>query len=218
MRHIDPSVGWDDPAYTQPPVEEGARPGRQMARLYVGLTILLACVYLWAIAVPGLRFFAWAASIAGLAVIGLIWLVLVGVVAVRLARGGGRKASIRRPLLVSLVVAPVVALLLWGARVGDLPLRIRVELSRGELTEYAESLLVDGRPDVVTPESVGGFPLRSVEVRSGAVLLHDLDGALFDTAGLLYIPEGSPEDVSGAMESPHFRSLGGGWWAFTTSW
>lgn len=216
MRHVDPTVGWDDPAFTRPPVEDGLRPGWQLAWLYLGTTLVLAGVYLWSIAVPGLRFFAWAASVAGLAVMGLLWSVLLVVAVVRTARKGGRKVT--RPLAASLAVVPIVAILLLGARLVDAPLRLRVELSRGELTEYAESLLAEGRPDVVTPESVAGFPLSSVVVRDGAVFLYDIDGSLFDDAGLLYLPEGQPSDVAASMESPHFRPLGDGWWAFTASW
>ncbi len=216
MRHVDPSVGWDDPAFTQPPVDDNVRPGWQLAWVYLGLTAVLAVVYLWSIAVPGLRFFAWAASVIGLAVVGLIWIGLVAVALLRAFRK--RTRSMTRPLATCLVVIPVVAVVLLGARLVDAPLRLRVELSRGQLTDYAESLLEQGRPEVVTPESVAGFPLSSVEVRDGGVFLYDLDGALFDDAGLLYLPEGQPSDVVGTMEAPHFRPLGGGWWAFTASW
>ena len=184
--------------------------------MYLGTTVVLASVYLWSIAVPGLRFFAWAASLAGLALMGFVWIVLGVVAAVRTVRKGARKVTL--PLVTSLAVVPIVAVLLLGARLLDAPLRLRVELSRGQLTDYAESLLAEGRPDVVTPESIAGFPLSSVVVRDGAVFLYDIDGALFDDAGLLYLPEGQPSDVAGPMESPSFRSLGGGWWSFTASW
>lgn len=52
------------------------------------------------------------------------------------------------------------------------------------------------------PSSIAGFPLSSVVVHDGAVFLYDIDGALFDDAGLLYLPEGQPSDVAGPMESP----------------
>lgn len=216
MRHVDPSVGWDDPAFTQPPVDDGVRTGWQLAWLYLGTTIVLAAVYLWSIAVPGLRFFAWAASLAGLSLVGFVWIVLGLLALTRLVRKGARKVT--RPLVTSLAVVPMVAILLLGARLIDAPLRLRVELSRGQLTDYAESRLSEGRPDVVTPESIAGFALSSVVVRDGAVFLYDTDGSLFDDAGLLYLPDGQPADVSASMESPYFRPLGGGWWAFTASW
>lgn len=42
--------------------------------------------------------------------------------------------------------------------------------------------------------------------------------ALFDEAGFAYLPDGPTAEVQQSLESPTFRSLGGGWYAFTARW
>jgi hypothetical protein len=50
------------------------------------------------------------------------------------------------------------------------------------------------------------------------LIIFDRDGAFMDDAGFAYLPNGEFPPGNGAFESPDFRALGGGWYAFTSSW
>ncbi len=61
--------------------------------------------------------------------------------------------------------------------------------------------------------------MTSVWRVEGGVIFYDKVGSLFDDAGFAYLADGpSTELENGLFENPQFRSLGGGWYAWTASW
>ena len=231
MQHVDDSAAWDDPAYTQPPVSDRSRATRWLPVAYVVFTAVVALLYLWSISVPGVRWMAWMASFWGIALVVLVWVVAASVTLVRLLRGTTRSVGWY------LLAVPAIGLVVLAARVTEAPLRLRFEPARAEFTEYAEQVLADAdgvevtdpesitgddpawnvvNPDV--PLSIGGFRLSRARVVPEGVVIFDSNGALFDDAGFAYLPDGEFPAGDGSFESPDFRSLGGGWYAFTSSW
>lgn len=231
MQHVDPTIGWDDPAYTQPFEEQRSRPGGRFGVAYVGFTCVVAVLYLWAISVPGVRFLPWLAAVYGAGLIVVVWVVAAVVTLVGLARGTNRR--IGRYLL----TVPLIALVMLAAGITEAPLRVRFEPARSDFTEFAQQALaaaegVEGadlesmtgadpawnalNPEV--PLAIGGFPLRRARVFPEGLVIFDRQGALFDDAGFAYLPDGEFPPGDGSFESPDFRSLGGDWYAFTSSW
>lgn len=79
----------------------------------------------------------------------------------------------------------------------------------------------DSGYDLIHPEvpnSIGGFSLSRATVEPEGLVIFDKEGAFFDDAGFAYLPDGKFPPGNGSFESPRFRSLGGGWYAFTSSW
>ena len=231
MQHVDPGVGWDDPDYTRPPSTERRDPARWLPAVYVTFTVAVSVVYLWSISVPGVRFLPWMASLWCLALIGVGWIVLAALAVSRVARGGPR----RIPWYVVAVL--VIGIVVVVARLTDAPLRLRFEPARSAFTEFAQQALAEAEgvptddvdsmtiddprwnvlhPDV--PLSLGGFQLRSAMVLPEGLVIFDREGAFLDDAGFAYLPAGELPAGDGSFESPDFRSLGGGWYAFTSSW
>lgn len=233
MQHTDPSVGWDDPEYTSPPAGEAWSGSRQLVGAYLVFTVAASAVFLWSITVPGMRFLAGMVSLFALALVIVVWIVAAAVTLVRLLAGRTRRAGWFL-LLVPLIGAVVLVLYLT-----DVPVRLAFEPSRGEFTVLAEQLLAaadsaaqDGAtPDITdedpqwdlvnpeVPERIGRFELwDTARVVPEGVLIFERNGAGFDDAGFAYLPEGRFPPGDGSFESPDFRSLGGGWYAFTSSW
>jgi hypothetical protein len=231
VQHVDPTVGWDDPDYTRPPVPDRPRSLRWLAVAYVVFAAAVSLLHLWSISVPGVRWLAWMASFWGIAVVAVVWMVAGVVTLVRLVRGTTRRIGWY------LLAVPAIGLVVLVCRVTEAPLRVRFEPAREEFTAYAEQVLADAEgvevtdPDSVTgddpawnvvnpdvPLSIGGFRLSRARVLPQGVVIFDANGALFDDAGFAYLPDGSFPAGDGSFESPDFRSLGGGWYAFTSSW
>jgi hypothetical protein len=177
------------------------------------------------------RFLLWMPSLWLLAAIAVGWLVMVTIALTRLLRGSRHRVGWH------LVAVPLIGVVVVAARVTDAPLRVRFEPARAEFTEFAEQALADAEgvpfgdaesmrisdpafnllnPDV--PLSIGGFRLRGARVLPEGVVIFDRTGALFDDAGFAYLPDGEFPAGDGSFESPSFRSLGGDWYAFTSSW
>ena len=68
------------------------------------------------------------------------------------------------------------------------------------------------------PDRLGSFSVSHVRVVPEGLLIFDGDGAGFDDAGFAHLPDGDLPKGDGAFESPDFRALGGGWYAFTSRW
>lgn len=66
---------------------------------------------------------------------------------------------------------------------------------------------------------LGLYQVTSVWRVEAGVLFYEKTGALSDDAGFAYLPDGpSPDVENGLFESPRFRRLGEGWYAWTASW
>ncbi|MGI8686105.1 MAG: hypothetical protein ACR2MO_13635 [Acidimicrobiales bacterium] len=66
---------------------------------------------------------------------------------------------------------------------------------------------------------LGSFEITHIDKVDNGLLFYEQTGNLFDDAGFAYLPAGPTPDLeSGGFESPQFRSLGGGWYAWTASW
>ena len=129
------------------------------------------------------------------------------------------------------LVAPVLVVVAGGLIALDVPVRVGFAISRAEMQAVADRVLdarmpeggpsdgldadldhvdVQGRYGLYTITHVRGFP--------NGVVLFESNGAFFDDAGFAYFPDGNLPDGDGSFESPDFRALGGGWYAFTSSW
>lgn len=222
MQHTDPSVGWDDPEYTSPPVGESWSGSRQLVGAYLVFTVVVSLLYLWSISVPGIRFLPGMVSLFGMALVVVVWIVAAAVTLVRLVAGRTRRAGWY------LLVVPLIGLVVVVLHLTDVPVRVAFEPSREEFTELAQQLLADDITDEdpqwdlvnpTVPERIGMFSLwDTARVLPEGVLLFERQGAGFDDAGFAYLPDGRLPAGDGSFESPDFRSLGGGWYAFTSSW
>ena len=228
MQHAHPGVRWDDDAYTVPPGGAWVV-GRALAALYVAVALMAGVSWIWATAVPGVRWFGALASICAFLAIGAIWIVCAGITVWRVATKRARRPGWY------LFVVPAICLGLIVATVLSLPLRGRFEFVRSDFDAYAQGVLqaaegvdrsaamtsADGgyellHPDV--PDSIGGFPLQNASIVPEGLIIFDTEGAFLDDAGFAYLPGGKFPPGNGSFEGPRFRSLGGGWYAFTSSW
>ena len=228
MQHAHSGVGWYDDAYTVPPGGTWVV-GRALAALYIVATVMAGVLWIWATAVPGIRLFGAWESVCAFLVVGLIWIACAGITVWRV---GTRRA--RRPGWY-LVVVPAICFGLIVATALSLPLRGRFEFVRSDFDRYAQDVLQAAKgvdpstvmtsadpgyealhPDV--PDSIGGFSLRNASIVPEGLIIFDTEGAFFDDAGFAYLPDGRFPPGNGSFESPRFRSLGGGWYAFTSSW
>lgn len=229
MQHVDPEVSWDDPASTQPPgraqrVDDPWRPGRIGAALFVVVALVVSSIWLWSVSVPGWIYLTGMVGLAGMFLVAVAWLVCI--VARRVDRLGWYLVFV--PL-----IGVAVVVLTWT----EVPLRLRFELARSQFDAYAEQVLdeaegVDhGDPESMTgddprwavlnpdvPERLGSFELSRARVLPEGVVIFDRHGALFDDAGFAYLPDGELPAGDDSFEAPEFRSLGGGWYAFVSSW
>lgn len=227
MQHVDPDLSWDDPTSTQPPrrsagVDDPWRPGRIGAALFIALTVVVSSIWLWSVSVPGWIYLTGMVGLAGMFLVAVAWLVGAVVGAIRVASG-----RLDRPgwyLLVVPSIGVAVVVLTWA----EVPLRVRFEPARSQFDAYAEQVLDEapgpddrvrfGSPNPDVPDRLGSFELRSTRIVPQGLVIFDRDGALFDDAGFAYLPDGELPPGDGSFESPDFRSLGGGWYAFVSSW
>ena len=229
-----PVPGWDDPAHTVPPGGEWG-PARAFAALYIAFTVVAAAVWIWATAVAGLRFYGALGAIGSFLAIAIVWFGILIVMILHLATG-----TIERPgvnAAVPLLVVPLIGVALVVLTVTRLPVRARFEFARSDFDAYATEVLAaaEGNPavgdpwlspadpgfDVVRPDappSLGGISVSRVRVVPEGVLIFDDVGAVVYLAGYAYLPDGRLPAGDGAFESPRFRSVGGGWYTFTSSW
>lgn len=228
MRHADPGIGWDDDDYTVPP---GGAWGfeRTFAAVYVAATVGIGMVWLWAVTVPGIRFISGLASFVVLLGIASTWLLCAGITAWRITTERARRPAYY------LYVVPTIGVGLVAATVLSIPLRVRFEFVRSDFDRYAREVLdaAEGidpttvhtsadpgfelmHPEV--PESLGGFSLRNAEIVPEGLIIFDTEGSGFDDAGFAFLPRGRFPRGTPVLETPQFRSLGRGWYSFTSSW
>lgn len=126
-----------------------------------------------------------------------------------------------------LVVAPVLVVVAGGLVALDVPVRVGFAVSRADLQAAADRVLASPVPDPSSADSAAHVDVRG---RHGVydiigsrrfpngVVLFESNGSFFDDAGFAYLPDGNLPIGDGSFESPDFRALGGGWYAFTSSW
>ena len=65
------------------------------------------------------------------------------------------------------------------------------------------------------PAMLGAFTLSGCENFAGGYLFVQAPGALTDTSGIVYLPEGRPDPESNGLYPSGFTPLGGPWWSWT---
>jgi hypothetical protein len=181
------------------------------------ILVLAGAILLWSFSYPGVSYFT---------ALAVFWVLLIAVVA-WLARlvgtliaGGDAPLALR---LAPFAVAPVGAMLVYGAIVVNIPLRVRWSMSRTAFERATHRA-----PGVVAktewvgfdvPERIGSYRILSAARVGDGIIFHEATGDLFDDAGFAYLPSGAfPEMENGTFESPQFEPLGDNWYAWTASW
>ncbi len=186
-------------------------PGRAFHLLLVAAT--LAILYSWS--VPGFHLLV--ALFAGYALFGavIVWVLrLVGFV---VARRRQRTTGKGKWFALAPLGAAAVSALLWV----DAPLRLRWTLSRDAFERVVYQVQRgDGAAERQVPFGrLGLYEVLSVMKVETGVLFYEKTGNFLDDAGFAYLPSGPSADLeNGSFENPQFRSLGGGWYAWTASW
>ncbi len=182
-----------------------------------GCVAFAAAGVMWAVSAPGFAFFPFLMSGGALALLGLVW--LIRVIGWGIDRHRGRSPAGAAQFL----VAPVLCLVAWGLIAIDAPLQARWLASRSSF----EAVVNHAPPassstdwiEFEAEDRIGLYRVRSASRVRDGVIFYEANGALFDDAGFAYLPTGPfPELDTGSFESPQFRSLGGGWYAWTASW
>jgi hypothetical protein len=190
---------------------------RRPPRLLFHLLLLgPAGVLLYAASAPGGHFLLAVIALWVLGAFVIVWLVRLGLYVAAVHRGthGG---SHRWFLL-----APIIAVMAVGLVWADVPLRVRW---LGSKSAFEEAVTMAPHPterDAWVPFAVddrlGSYTIdQAVRVGDG-VLFFEATGSFLDHAGFAYLPSGPFDELQLPLESPEFRSLGGGWYAWTASW
>jgi hypothetical protein len=237
VQHVDPTIGWDDPEYTQPPPVDGWNGPRQWSVAYVVFTAVMAALYLWSISVPGVRFTSWMIGFWGLVLVAVIWAVMAVATVVRAVSGGARRVPRY------LVAVAAIGLVVVVCTVADLPMKLLFAPARDELTELADQALAAaaasaaadaGEADAAepgevlpgpawdalnpqVPERVGAFDLSEARVLPEGFVVVERSGAMSDEAGFAYLPDGDATSTGSSFGSWELRSLGGDWYAFRSN-
>ena len=193
-----------------------ARVRRWAAIVFVAITGVAAAVNISSLSVPGMVFLPWMVTTPFLLLVAVVCIVDLLLVLVR------RTAEPPPPFPFRLVWIAAMAVLVVLATFTPMAVRARFEFSRGAFDDYAAEVLTDARRfalvDPTAPERLGSFEILDVRVVPEGLLIYDSNGAFFDDAGFAYLPDGRFPPGDGSFENPQFRSLGGGWYSFTSSW
>lgn len=180
--------------------------------LHVPLGLMLL-VLMWSMSVPGVDLPTFGVAMLAIVCVGAVW-------GVRLI--GWATAPVRRPrrrwLIAPAMAAVTVVLLVVGV-----PVRARFEFARSDFDAYVAGLEAQGDFEkwvpIDAPENLGGFDILWAYQVGENVIIYEATGLFFDDAGFAYLPEGPDSRLgNGSFEAPSFRSLGGGWYAWTASW
>jgi len=184
-------------------------PGR---RFHLAVAVPLVMI-LWAATHPGFDFWPLFVAIPLLAGFGVVWLVRLVAWITSVERGGSRRW----------IVAPVMVLAAFALVTSDVPLRVRFWIARDSFDEVVEGLRPAGTFEnwerLGTPDRIGTYEITVVYQVGENVIFYESAGSLFNDAGFAYLPNGPDARLgNGNFEAPVFRSLGGGWYAWTASW
>jgi hypothetical protein len=181
--------------------------GRPPRWLFHSLLVLAALPVLWAFSVPGLAVLWLLAGLMLWAVAGLVWLI-------RLMAGLASKQGWSWWF----VVAPVTVIVLIGLIVASVPLKARWAFSRASF-DAAAAALPPAQDFIGGNAQIGSYRITSVERVSTGVIFTEVHGAVFNSAGFAYLPDGPTPDLeNGSFEGPQFTPLGGPWYSWTASW
>ncbi len=207
----------------------GAR--RLVATTWVVVVGVAALVNIASLTVPGIVFLPGMISTSFLLAAGVVCAIDLAVYLFR------RLGDPPPPFPFRLVCIAAMSMLVLVSWFTPLPVRARFELSRAAFDDYAEQVLADtdgmgpidpwdasqgsagyDAANPPAPTRLGTFGIRDVRIVPEGLLIFDSEGAFLDDAGFAYLPDGRFPAGNGSFESPEFRSLGGGWYAFTSSW
>jgi hypothetical protein len=131
----------------------------------------------------------------------------------------------RRQVEIGVLVAPLLAGLLAIVITAHLPAKARFAASAGD---FQALVAVAGPPPAShwgpfpgeCPKQVGLYGIRDCATFPAGYLFYDTTGAMFNDAGIAYLPQGIPTvDISnGSFESPVFTHLQGPWYTFVAGW
>lgn len=131
-----------------------------------------------------------------------------------------RRDRVRSPVSRWFLVAPAAGALVVLAMFSGLPLRARWAIAKPDFERAlaAAPPANHGRWQAFDPpDRVGTYLIRRGARVGDAVIFYEQEGAFMNDAGFAYLPSG-PRAVARAFEGPHFRALGGDWYAWTSSW
>ena len=163
---------------------------------------------------PGVPAITLLAAVPAVFVLGIVWLLRLGVSITEEDRASGWWW----------IVAPMMVVSAAYLIATDVPLKARFGLGRADF----DALLTDLEPHgsvndwawLDVPGRIGSFEVTSAYQVGERIILYDAGGSGFlDDAGFAYLPDGPDHELSTeTFENPTFRSLGGGWYAWIASW
>lgn len=170
------------------------------------LFVLTALPVLWAFSVPGLAVLWLLAGLMLWGVAGVLW-------CVRIVAGMDSKQGWSWWF----VVAAAMVIGLIGLIVANAPLKARWAFSRASF-EAAVVALPPEQGFIGGNAQIGSYRITNVERVSTGVIFTEANGAVFNSAGFAYLPNGpTPELENGSFEGPAWTPLGGHWYAWTAS-
>jgi hypothetical protein len=119
------------------------------------------------------------------------------------------------------LVGPAIAVLTASLMAAAVPLQLRWAASRA-----AFDAVVAGHPlppkgsewrNFDVPARVGTYRIDAAYWVPGGAVFFEANGAFIDEAGFAYLPGGPGPDLPNTnFEAPQYKSLGGGWYSFTS--
>lgn len=173
-----------------------------------GVVAVASLWLLWALGVPGFAFFTVMPLLLLVAIAGVVWTAkLVGFL-LRRRRGYATGAA------AWFAVTPAILVVTAALAIAGVPLQARWAASEAAFEHAVEqpatAAALRGR--------IGAYRITAVDRVGDAVIFREASGALMDDAGFAYLPGGPTDPVLDRFETPQFRHLGGGWYAWTSSW
>lgn len=174
--------------------------------------LVAATVVIWGSSFPALPIYSLLAAVVllglGLAcAAGLVWSLI------RRRRSSRRRHQSLFWLLGVVLVVPATLALAASA----IPVTTRFRLSEAAFDSYVERCEGNVRDsECRQPGSIGSFPITLVLERDGLLVLY-VDSYSFSDGGFVFSPSGTVPRASSDFESPAYRELTSGWYAFSAS-
>lgn len=170
---------------------------------------------LWAFSVPAFALVPTLVATGVLAVAGIVWVVWLAVARPR-----------RWRQLLGFAVAPAMVTVVVLLLATGVPLQARWAKSRDAFNQVVKALPAataaasgDRWISIDVPSTIGGYRISCAYRVPGGVVFYEEHGSGLDDAGFAYLPDGPTASLeNGSFESPTFRRLGKGWYAWTASW